>query len=93
MKSKTTTTSKPLIKVSEVIDDAERGFWAEVIKHFPQATTGDLDPSSVFVWSAANEQVIKDWWLWNASSYYDLELTNGKIIKHEDIFDEEDGNK
>lgn len=90
MKSKTKTINKPIIKVSDVVNDSEHGFFAEVIKHFPQATTGDVDPSSVFAWSEANEQIIKDWWLWNASSYYDLELSNGKILKHEDIFDDEE---
>jgi len=90
MKSKTKTINKPIIKVSDVVNDSEHGFFAEVIKHFPKATTGDLDPSSSFEWSDANEKVIKQWWSWNASLDYDLQLTNGEILKHEDIFDDEE---
>ncbi len=89
MKSKTIKI-KPIIKVSDVVHDGEHNFFAEVIKHFPKATTGDLDPSSSFEWSDANEKVIKQWWSWNASLDYDLQLTNGEILKHEDIFDDEE---
>ena len=81
---------KPIIKVSDVVHDGEHNFFAKVIKHFPKATTGDLDPSSSFEWSDANEKVIKQWWSWNASLDYDLQLTNGEILKHEDIFDDEE---
>lgn len=78
--------TKELVKVRDVVHDAEFDFFANVIKHFPKTTTGDSDPAMSTSWSIHNEDMIVHWWKYNASEDYDLELTNGDILKHEKMY-------
>jgi hypothetical protein len=73
-------TTKPTIKLSDIREDAQLAFWAEVVKHLPLAESGDFDPRASFDLDAALEEAITKWWYWNASMHYDLQLSNGVII-------------
>ena len=72
--------AKPVIKVSDLVNAGEYGFFAEVIKKFPKATTGDSDPYITTKWSIWNERIIIQWWRYNASDDYSLELDDGTIL-------------
>ena len=75
-----TDTTKPTINLSDIVEDAQLAFWAEVVKHLPLAESGDLDPMSSLLTS---EKAIIDWWGWNASMHYNLKLPDGKILTEE----------
>jgi len=78
--------ARELVKVSDILHDAEFYFFANVIKHFPKTTTGDSDPGTSTAWSIHNEDMIVHWWKYNASEDYDLQLSNGDILKHEKMY-------
>jgi hypothetical protein len=78
-----TNTTKPTIKLSDIVEEAQLAFWAEVVKHLPLAESGDFDPSSVFRLDMALEDAITTWWYWNASMHYALQLPNGETINQE----------
>lgn len=46
---------------SELTDEALEAFWEVVVKHFPQATTGDLSPMRTIELSLAAEAAIEEW--------------------------------
>jgi hypothetical protein len=48
--------------------DAIFAFWAEVAKHFPDATGGDLDPHSVFYFDEMADELIEEWTATNIPS-------------------------
>jgi len=73
--------ARELVKIRDVVNDAEFDFFANVIKHFPKTTTGDSDPGVSTAWTIQNEEMIVHWWRYNASEDYDLELSNGTIMK------------
>lgn len=74
--------AKKLIKVRDVVHDAEFDFFEQVVKHFPKTTTGDSDPGMSTAWTIQNEEMIIHWWDYNASEDYDLQLSNGVILRH-----------
>ena len=75
---------KPVIKLNNVLSDCEIEFGKQLVKHFEDATSGDLDIGLSCNWSIINEEVIENWWRWNASEFYDLELPNGTILNEGD---------
>ena len=75
--------SKETVNIQKIMDDAEWAFWAEVVKHLPLAESGDFGPEENHLWQTAIEDAITTWWGWNASEHYDLETTNGEILKAE----------
>ena len=72
--------TKPTIKLSDIVADAQAAFWSEVVKHLPLAESGDFDPMSSFHLDMAHERAIITWWGWNAAMHYSLQLPNGEII-------------
>lgn len=48
-------------RIIEAREDAVFAFWAEVAKHFPEATGGDLDPHSVFYFDEIADDLIEEW--------------------------------
>lgn len=44
---------------------AQLTFWEEVIRHFPEATSGDFPPDATFAFDAACEQGVTSWAFWN----------------------------
>lgn len=48
-------------RIIEAREDAIFAFWAEVAKHFPEATSGDLDVFSVFRFDEEANKVIEEW--------------------------------
>ena len=72
---------KETIRVHNIMHDAEHAFWAEVVKHLPLADSGDFAPDETDRWQTATEAAITTWWFWNASEHYDLQGTNGEILK------------
>jgi len=75
--------ARPVIKLTDLVDNAEVAFWEEVCRKFPDVTTGDSDPHMSTKWTIRNEEMVKNWWWWNASDQYDLELPDGTIMKGE----------
>ena len=75
---------KPVIKLDDIVEDAQFAFWQEVVKHLPLADGGDFDPLASYHFDVALGQVITTWWSWNASVPYDLDLGNGEILQGAD---------
>jgi hypothetical protein len=79
----TTTKRNPTINLSDIVEDAQLAFWAEVVKHLPLAEGGDFDPMSSHHFDLAVETAIVTWWEWNASQHYDLRASDGEILAGE----------
>ena len=45
----------------QIANEALDAFWKVIVKHFPQATTGDLSPWATFHLDQAAEAAIKEW--------------------------------
>jgi len=75
---------KPVIKIDDVLTDCEIEFSKQLVEHFKNATSGDLDIGLSCDWTIMNEKVIENWWRWNASQFYNLELSNGTILTDDD---------
>ena len=75
--------TKPTIKLSDIRDDAEYAFWAEVVKHLPKAQSGDFPPDADHQYSMASEEAIITWWRYNAEQHYNLQLWDGEILTEE----------
>lgn len=59
----------PLAKrIERAREDAIFAFWAEIAKHFPEATGGDLDPHSVFYFDEMADDLIEEWTATNIPS-------------------------
>ena len=71
---------KPVIKLTDITEDAQFSFWEQVVKHLPLADGGDFDPMSSYNFDLAIEEAIKTWWSYNASESYDLDIGNGEIL-------------
>lgn len=48
-------------RITEARECAVFVFWAEVARHFPEATGGDLDVFSVFRFDEEAHSVIEEW--------------------------------
>ena len=75
--------TKPTIKLSDIRDDAEYAFWAEVVKHLPKAQSGDFAPDDSNRFDNAMEVAIEIWWRNNAEQHYNLQLWDGEILTEE----------
>jgi len=75
-----TDTTKPTIKLADIVEDAQLSFWEQVVKHLPLAEYGDFDPMSQFNFDLAIEEAIKTWWSYNASESYDLDTGHSGIL-------------
>ena len=85
--TKMTDTTKPTIKLVDIVEDAQLAFWAEVVKHLPLAESGDFDPMSSCNFDLAIEAAIKTWWSWNASESYDLDTGHGEILTNSEVME------
>jgi len=75
---------KPIVKIDDVIQDGEFQFNKMLLKYFPQSESGEEDIGLSIEWSVINSQVIETWWRLNASHLYDLQLSNGTILRGAD---------
>jgi len=48
-------------KIKRAARDAENQFWAEIVRHFPEVTTGDLDPLTTHNFEQSCKEVVKAW--------------------------------
>lgn len=48
-------------EIERVSREAEEAFWAEVVKHFPDIKTGDLDPGATVRFRLACAEVVEAW--------------------------------
>lgn len=48
-------------KIIHASADAQLAFWAEVVKHFPQATLGDLAPEVIVAFDEACDAAVSHW--------------------------------
>jgi hypothetical protein len=76
--------TKPVIKLDDIVEDAQFAFWEEVVKHLPLAESGDFDFGAAHHFDLAIGQAIKLWWKWNASVPYDLDNGLGEILQGAD---------
>ena len=74
---------KPIIRLTDITEDAQFSFWEQVVKHLPLADSGDFDPTSSCNFDLAIEEAIKIWWGYNASESYDLDIGNGEILTND----------
>jgi hypothetical protein len=54
-----------LERVKMSVHDAQFYFWAEIIKHFPEITTGDIDPWDQMLFDRALEERVYQWYIDN----------------------------
>tara|TARA_Y100000310_G_C20057893_1_gene523582 strand:+ start:157 stop:447 length:291 start_codon:yes stop_codon:yes gene_type:complete len=76
--------TKPVIKLADIVEDAQFSFWEQVVKHLPLAEGGDFDPMSSYQFDLAIEEAVTKWWSYNASEPYDLDIGNGRILEGAD---------
>ena len=76
--------NKPIVKIDNVIQDGEFEFNKMLLKYFPQSESGEEDIALSIEWSVINAQIIETWWRLNASHLYDLQLSNGTILRGAD---------
>jgi hypothetical protein len=48
-------------RIARAVEDGDFAFWEEVVKVFPEAVTGDLDPDVVSLFTQIAEASIGDW--------------------------------
>ena len=48
-------------EIKTAVNDAEQGFWELIAMHFPQVTTGDLDPLTSHKLSQTMLETVKTW--------------------------------
>ncbi|ASJ88503.1 hypothetical protein [Pseudomonas aeruginosa] len=46
---------------SEAVSEALDAFWTVIAQKFPEATTGDLDPGTVFLLEDSAEKAVNTW--------------------------------
>jgi hypothetical protein len=49
------------MNTQQLANEALDAFWQVIVKHYPQATTGDLSPLATFRLDQAAEAAIKEW--------------------------------
>jgi hypothetical protein len=49
------------VAIEVVIHDALTAFWEAVVRHYPQAVTGDLSPLATMQLSVSAENAIEEW--------------------------------
>ncbi len=49
----------------QLANDALDAFWEVIVRHFPEATTGDLSPLTTFHLEQASEAAIEEWIRYN----------------------------
>ena len=72
--------SKPVVKIQDILHDADDAFFEQVVKHLPLAHGGEFDFGVAAQWAQQQAAVIKHWWQYNASDNYNLEDLNGDIL-------------
>lgn len=48
-------------RIEEAVNKATDAFWAEIARHFPEATSGDIDAGAVFELRRAGMKVTREW--------------------------------
>lgn len=48
-------------RLDKGLENAEQAFWAEIVRAFPEVTSGDMDPISVLKMSLFNEDLVLVW--------------------------------
>jgi len=81
-------TVKPIIKVSDIMFDAEQSFWQQVVNHLPKSDGGDMFPEDNLDWGCSMENAIIAWWRCNAERHYDLQCTDGQVLRESKVDDE-----
>ncbi|MBI3408196.1 MAG: hypothetical protein HY040_07555 [Planctomycetes bacterium] len=54
------------MNIAHLADEALEAFWEVIVKHFPQATSGDLSPGQTMRLQLAAESAILEWVVSNA---------------------------
>jgi hypothetical protein len=49
------------VDLTLLADEALEAFWSTLVRHFPDATTGDLSPERTIGLQLAAEEAIKEW--------------------------------
>ena len=52
-------------RINKAVADQEANLDSVLAKHFPEATSGDVDPGAYHVWNEALRSLIEDWVTWN----------------------------
>jgi len=66
------------LTIAELADEAQDAFWAVVVRHYPQAKTGDLSPWTTVQLTIAAENAIEEWiWANVPSSDADAQSSGG----------------
>lgn len=47
--------------IKTIVQEADSAFWQVIVKHFPQAKTGDLSPDRTTALSIAQDQAVREW--------------------------------
>lgn len=55
--------------IEKAVQDGEFAFWAEIIKHFPEATSGDFDPILSMEMGMNLKGYLSHWLEWNHPTY------------------------
>jgi len=48
-------------RVKAAVEAADEVFWAEIVKHFPEVTSGGMTPAELFFWGNVMERAVKSW--------------------------------
>jgi hypothetical protein len=54
-------------RIEEAVEAGLEGFWAEVVKVFPEATSGDFDPMLEGVMYSSMTEFVRHWLILNSN--------------------------
>lgn len=53
------------VAITDATDAAIEKFWAEIVRHYPTATGGDLEPEAIHEFESVANAAVKRWVHWN----------------------------
>jgi hypothetical protein len=55
--------------IEKAVQDGEFAFWKQIVKHFPEATSGDFDPILSMEMDQRLQGYLSHWLDWNHPTY------------------------
>ena len=55
--------------IKKAVEDGEFAFWEQIVKHFPEATSGDFDPILSMRMDQRLQGYLSHWLDWNHPTY------------------------
>lgn len=54
------------LRIQAATELAQQAFWAELVRHFPEITTGDFPPLALFAFNDACLSAVQTWVSYNS---------------------------